>query len=297
MENSLPDLGSYVLKLRSLQPLKIENHMGRASQELALRIIDRHDPALAQSLHDSDELKPFTTSGLLRAGSTRSAYDWVRPGESFWVRFTALEKGVIEAFERFATRPPGEIEYDNRQWGVEAMVTDPEAHPWAGRAHFADLLGLSTPPVPSPKITLNFASPTSFRSKGVDVPLPIPWLVFHSLSERWQVSIPIPLPDSLLDFVEQFVVLTRYQLETSIIGGKNASKRIGFMGETTFSLMVDNDSLKKHDPALHQTLSAHRPELLQALSTLVRFAFFSGVGRQTTTGMGMCKVGTVTESR
>ncbi|CAG1011809.1 hypothetical protein ANRL4_04500 [Anaerolineae bacterium] len=297
MVNTLPDLGAYVLKLRSLQSLKIENHMGRASQELALRILDQADPALAQSLHDSDELKPFTASGLLRAGSTRSAYDWVRPGESFWVRFTALEKGVVEAFERFAAQPRGEIEFDKRGWGVEAVVTDPEAHPWAGRAHFADLLRLPTQPMPSPKITLNFASPTSFRSKGVDVPLPIPWLVFHSLTERWQVSIPIPLPEGLLDFVEQFVALTRYQLETSMIGGKNASKRVGFWGEATFSLMADNDSLKKHDPVLHQTLSSRRPELLQALSALVRFAFFSGVGRQTTTGMGMCEAGAVTESQ
>lgn len=296
MENTLPDLAAYVLKLRSLQPLRIENHMGRASQELALRIIDQQDPALAQKLHDSAELKPFTTSGLLRAGSTRSAYDAVRPGESFWLRFTALEKPVIEAFERFAAQPPHKLEYDNRTWEVEAVVIDPEAHPWAGRVHFADLLGLPTHPMPSPKITLDFASPTSFHSKGVDVPLPIPWLVFHSLTEHWQVSIPIPLPESLLDFVEQFVVLTRYQLETSMIGGKNASKRIGFVGKTTFSLMADNDSLKKHDPALYQTLSSSRPEMLQALSALVRFAFFSGVGRQTTTGMGMCKVQAATES-
>lgn len=282
------DLAAYVLELRPLQPITLENHMGRASQELALRLMGEHDPALATALHDSSDLKPFTASGLLRADSLRVAFGAPNPSDRVWLRLTALQRELIVSLDQFAARPPAQVEYDNRRWAVESVITDAARHPWAWRARYADLLAEDKHAQGSNKIALEFVTPTSFRSKGLDVPLPMPWLVFHSLSERWQTCSPIPLPERVLDFVDQFLALTRYRLETAMIGGKNASKRTGFVGQATFTIMSDNPSLKAHDPGLHAALQAEREVVLRAIMTLARFAFFSGVGRQTTTGMGMC---------
>lgn len=283
------DMVAIVLKIRAKKRLEIRSHMGRASQQLAFKIIQQHSAALSEAVHDSQDLKPFTTSSLLYGDSASPLVGSVRAGDRAWVRFTALTRPVTAAFYEYAAEPPVEEEYDKQMWEVEGVATALSEHQWTGNSSYRDLCAENTDKQ-ARKITLHFATPTTFHSKGIDVPLPMPSLVFRSLLDRWNAFAPESLSTDILNFAEQYVAVTRYRTETAMPGGKQRSKHAGFIGDVTFTILNDNPSLAKHDPDLERLLAHAHNEYSRLIITLTEFAFFSGVGRQTTTGMGMCTV-------
>jgi CRISPR-associated endoribonuclease Cas6 len=293
----MPDhnLGAIVLILRAKQTLEIRQHMGRASQQLALRIIQQRSPALSEIVHDSNVLKPFTTTGLFYEDSVRPVRGIVQVGDLMWLRMTGLNSQIVEALNQYARQPPAEEEYDNRRWILERVVCA-TVHQWTGHTNYADLLDDAQSGDPIKKITLRFTTPTTFHSKGLDVPLPIPTLIFRSLIERWNAFAPEPLPYNLLTFVEQFIAVTQYQTKTVMLDGKQGSRHSGFVGEVMFTVKADNPGLRAHDPDLTSVLKKDHVQFSALISMLARYAFFSGVGRQTTTGMGMCSIPMRTEA-
>ncbi|MGB9724346.1 MAG: CRISPR system precrRNA processing endoribonuclease RAMP protein Cas6, partial [Chloroflexia bacterium] len=86
-----------------------------------------------------------------------------------------------------AEHPPEHIELEGTPLAVERVTLDPQEHPWAGRATYEDLAGryLLSFGAPSPHVELEFASPTTFRSAGRNLPLPLPGPVFGGLVEKW----------------------------------------------------------------------------------------------------------------
>jgi CRISPR-associated endoribonuclease Cas6 len=131
----------------------------------------------------------------------------------------------------------------------------------------------------SPRVALEFVSPTTFRSQGRYLPLPLPELVFGSLLDRWQRFSPIALHPEVRRFAAEAVALSRYELRTRGLpykqGGKPAegqesrgSMQIGFMGQVVFTAL-NRDRY-----------------WLNVLHLLAAFAFYSGVGYQTGVGLG-----------
>ncbi|MCC7446732.1 MAG: CRISPR system precrRNA processing endoribonuclease RAMP protein Cas6 [Anaerolineae bacterium] len=314
------DLTAMVVKLRPIEPCEIRDHMGRASQEFMLRLLGRHDPALAAALHPaqgSHDLKPFTTSSLLHEGSTTPIYGLIREDEQVWLRLTSLARPVSIGLDALRHNPPTKQDYaeayqqgliqikdavwraipdavpicayDHRLWWLDGIDDESVQHPWAGRLNYADLRRQVEQTRRGYRFSLRFESPTTFHSKGLDVPLPIPTLIFRNLIDRWSAFAPSALPPDLFTFVEQFVAVTRYTTKTLILAGKQ-SKHVGFVGEVTFTIKANNPGLRNHDPDLANTLEGDHKRLSGFIALLTRFAFFSGVGRQTTTGMGMCFV-------
>jgi CRISPR-associated endoribonuclease Cas6 len=320
------DLTAVVLKLRAIQSIEIREHMGRASQEFALRMVGRCDPALAAALHPDQgghDLKPFTTSGLLWEGTTTPVYGQVRHNEQVWLRLTALTRQVSVCLDHLVNNPPTKKEYeepykqsliqlddtawrnipdhvrvcmyDHRLWQLEAVYSESAQHAWAGRLNYAELAKQVEHPQRNHQLMLRFVSPTTFHSKGLDVPLPIPTLIFRSLIERWNAFAPLALAPHLLTFVEQYVAVTKYQTKTVMLTGKPGSGHIGFVGDVMFTIKTDNPGLRKHDADLASVLKKDHEHFSNLISVLARSAFFSGVGRQTTTGMGMCTAPTQAE--
>jgi CRISPR-associated endoribonuclease Cas6 len=265
-------LTSLVMELQSpaggLVPL---NH-GRASHALFLRLVAERDAGLAAELHDASGPKPFTCSNLI-GGRRQGNQLALTPSTPLWLRFTGLSAPVSAVLRDIAAHPPAEVELDGRPYRLLRATLDPAEHPWAGQDDYTAMLQrhlLAAGPVQR-RISLEFASPTTFHSGGKNVPLPLPALVFGSLLERWQAFSPAAISPDLRRYAEEMVALARYQLRTRILPFKDGSLQVGFVGQAVF-LALNSDRYWVH-----------------ALHLLAEYARYAGVGYQTTMGMGQAR--------
>jgi CRISPR-associated endoribonuclease Cas6 len=263
-------LTSLVLTLAAPTNARLPASLGRAGQALLLRLIDQHDPALAQTLHDAQGLKPYTVSNLVLGKRSQGSLA-VEAGQSGWLRFTGLTPAVSQILHTMAHTPPPTVEIDGQPFAVTGATLNPADHRWAGQTSYQDLAapyllgGRADAPA---KITLHFASPTTFKSQGKNIPLPLPELVFGSLLDRWQAFAPIALNPETRRFAQEAVALSRYQLRTRGLPSKEGSMQVGFTGEATF-IALNRDRY-----------------WVNMLNLLASFAFFGGVGYQTGAGLG-----------
>lgn len=276
-------LTSLVLRLQAPRSVILPASLGRASQALLLRLINSQDPDLAAALHAGDGPRPYTASNLVLGQRLKGSLH-AEAGQTGWLRFTGLNAAVSVCLVRLANQPPAEVELDRFSLTVTGATLDPTGHPWAGQVSYQDLAGrylLSGQSIAS-QITLDFTSPTTFRSQGRYLPLPSPELVFGSLLDRWQTFAPIALNPAVRRFAAEAVGLSRYTLRTRGLpykqGGKGAggeekagAMQIGFTGQATF-IALNRDRY-----------------WLSVLHLLANFAFYSGVGYQTAVGLGQVR--------
>lgn len=293
------DLIAWVIECRATSPTTIDNHMGRAVQQFGLTCIQSVNKALSDSLHDDTDQKPFTVSGLM--GKSGSLSGDVKAGASAWIRLTGLSSDVAQALmqshdqmrQRLAGDTPVLIELDRMAWQVVAVHI--ENHAWAGNGSYQGLIDRQANSDPAKTIRLSFLSPTTFRSQSVNVPLPTPSLVFGSLLTRWMTFTShrlIDLPqDQVTAFINHHVLISQHHIRTQLVRGKQGGKEIGFVGEVVYELARTSDYLQKNDPSLEALLKQEHLWFARTIDLLADFAVYSGVGRKTTTGMGMVKSG------
>lgn len=265
-------LTSLVLELQSTAAGLVPLNHGRASHALFLRLVGERQPALAAELHDAAGPKPFTCSNLV-GGRRQGSQLAVSPNTPLWLRFTGLSAPVSEVLRDIAQRPPAQVELDSRPYRVLRATLDPAEHPWAGQGDYTAMLQrhLLNPGPLQRRIHLEFASPTTFHSGGKNVPLPLPALVFGSLLERWEAFSPAALSPDLRRYAEEMVAVARYQLRTRILPFKDGALQVGFVGQAVF-LALNSDRY-----------------WVGSLHLLAEYAFFAGVGYQTTMGMGQAR--------
>lgn len=263
---------SIVLTLVSPENVLLPQSVGRANYAATLAALGRVSPALAAAVHDAEGPKPLTCSSLLNVTPRRDGLA-VRAGAPVAVRVTGLTAEVSRALEdALPAAPPAVWELDGHPFAVQAATSEPGAHAWAGRSSYETLAAASlTHDGGDRTATLEFASPVSFKSGGVNVPLPLPGLVFGSLVERWNAFSPVALSPEMRRFGEEMIALSRYRLESRSVEQKNAALRIGGVGTATY-----------------RALGSDR-YWLGVMQMLADFAFFGGVGVQTATGMGQAR--------
>ncbi|NUQ04761.1 MAG: CRISPR system precrRNA processing endoribonuclease RAMP protein Cas6 [Anaerolineae bacterium] len=289
------DLAALLIHIRAPRPTHIYNHMGRAIFRLGLTLLDACDPALAVDIHDEGAEKPFTASGLMRGEGVH--FGDLEEGDLCWVRFTALSAATVAALERYrqttvdslASGGIVTVEIDHTLWQVQAVVWDESRLP--GRCSYQQLIDRNREVEPARSFALTFRSATTFRSSGVVFPLPRPDLVFGSLLNRWIAFTSHRLrdlpEDQVMVFLTHHIVISGYRLETATYKGKQGSTEAGFVGEAAFDLLRASDHLKKHQPELEALLRRDFVWFARTVSLLVDFAYYSGIGRKTTNGMGM----------
>lgn len=283
-------LTALVIRLRATENATLSTSVGRAIQQLALTIIKQHNPALASSLHESDQLKPYATAGLFQTGSVRPLSGAIPAGTDGWVRITGISPEIHGALEAFAHNAVSTVEIEGSVWTVEETIFDTQLNPWSGQTTPAGLWQFHAEAPAHNTLTLHFATPTSFHSQGNNIPLPLPELVFGSLMDRWDDFAPLPVPDLMSEFVDQLVVISKYRTETRLVRFKSSGSEVGFVGTVTYLVLDRNHSLHKQNPALAHSLLDAYPMLLRAIHMLSSFAFYSGVGIRTSMGMGMCRL-------
>lgn len=267
------DLLSVVLTLRSRRTASLPANLGRASHALFLRLLDAADPGLATRLHDKEGPRPFTCSNLWGARPSRGQVT-VSPEETCSLRYTALT-GELSQFwlERMLPALPEEVELDRQPFRVVSATVDQDEHLWAGTDSYQDLSAphlLAQAPILR-QWTLRFASPTAFRSKGMTVPLPLPDLVFGSLVDRWNCWSPVALSSEVRRFASEQVAVGGYRLQTRALPFKEGGLQIGAVGYCRY-VSLSGDRYWR-----------------AVLSVLADYAFFAGVGYQTTKGMGQAR--------
>ncbi len=265
-------LTSLVLTLAADRPLTLPSHLGRASHAAFLRLIAGADPALAERLHTPDERRPFTCStlwGARRQGDSLT----LSPDRPVYLRYTGLTAEVSRHLQRLAQAPPSHVEIENVPLAVQQATLDPAAHPWAGQATYEGLAATHLLPgaPPAPHAELEFASPTAFRSGGLTVPVPLPGLVYGSLVDKWNAFAPVAVSEEVRRFAEECLAISRYELATRTVAGKGEALRIGCLGRCRYTA-VNRDRY-----------------WLGLVQLLTDYAFYAGVGGQTTVGMGQAR--------
>jgi len=219
------------------------------------------NPQIADSIHASQE-SPLSLSGLLGNRRPRGT----QAGDNFYFRVGLLDGSLMEpllvGIEKWGTQP---LILGQFAFALRSIYTLPGTHRLAGSA---DYRLLANTPQTLADIELSFLSPTSFKqSRGIQ-PFPLPELVFGSLLRRWNAFAPEELH---FPAVEWEGLVSAYELKTHALKMEGGSE-IGAQGWVRYRF-------PNAEQAKLATVIAH-------------FAFFSGVGRKTSMGMGQTQIAT-----
>ena len=271
------DLLSLVLTLRPLEKTNSDRPLprwwGRAAQALMLGTIQEYNAELAETLHSDHEIRAFTTSTLM-GRFPGWAFDRDQP---YTLRLTAMENEVAGILLQAAKDGPlatsSTVELDYFPFKIETSYWNPEEHPWAAVTTYQDLSAsrlLTEERVPK-RLEMQFTSPTTFKSGGMHIPIPLPELVFGSLLERWNAIAPLAFPEEAKRYAAECLAISRYKLSTRAVPLKGGGLRVGAVGKISYiSLNYDR-------------------YWMSVMATLAEFALFSGAGAGTAMGLGQCK--------
>jgi CRISPR-associated endoribonuclease Cas6 len=269
----MTELLSLVVSVRPVEDVAISANLSGAVYVLLLRWLRDYDAELAAHWHDTDGHKPFACSSLVGAKRISKDTRLLPAGDTCWFRVTALNTEIAAALRRVMERSPQTVEVDDQLLPVEEMTTDPQRHPWAGETTYETLsapylLARETPPR---RVHLQFVTPTFFRQHGMTTPLPLPELVFGSLCDRWNAFSAVAVSDGVRQYAAQCMALSRYELRSRILMGKNDIPHMGAVGQARY-VGVRFDRYWMSVAAL-----------------LADYAFYAGVGRSTSIGAGQVR--------
>ncbi|MGC8963712.1 MAG: CRISPR system precrRNA processing endoribonuclease RAMP protein Cas6 [Candidatus Bipolaricaulaceae bacterium] len=242
-----------VLRFRAGQP--VLPAVPEAIHAAFLGLVRRADPALFAILHaPNHRVRPYTLAVLGPRG-----------GLELRLRLSVLCPDLFLRFwERWEQRGGIPLRL-GRAWLAPAEIQT--KGPWAGETPWTKFAELP----PAQRVALAFATPTTFRQGDVDIPLPVPRLLFSGLLAKWNAASPNPL-DLDPENIARFVAVKEARVRTQPIWDGRA--RIwGFVGCVEFRLKRDSPQA-----------------LRQGLAILSAFSFYAGVGRRTTHGMGLVRL-------
>lgn len=271
---TMPDLVSLVITVRPGEPVSVPGYLGRAAHALLLRWLDETDPALARQWHDANGPKPFTCSSLIGGG--RMDHDGLRrltPERTYWLRLTSLDPAISAALLSRCEQPPASVELDRVILSVESVTADPNTHPWAATAQYEDLAApylLARQSAPR-RVRLRFTSPVTFRQRELNVPLPLPGLVFGGLTDRWNAFSPVAIGPEARRYAEECVALSSFTLRSRALPVKDGGLQVGAVGEAGYVALT------------------YDRYWMSTLNLLADFALYAGVGRLTTSGLGQTR--------
>lgn len=261
-------LTATVLTLQATPDAQIAPNLGRATHAWFLDQVRRHDPSLADLLHEPNQEHPFTVSNLWRGRADADG--------TYFLRFTSYIPELSTLLtEQILPNLPTRLLLGHAPVQVQAIATTPDAHPAAGTTTFAALMQEQTLAARlAPFVTLRFVSPTAFHSNDLFLPLPLPRLVFEGLLRRWNATAPATLPAELSRFAEECVAISRHELHSERISFGDAQQHgafPGFVGTASYAFRVTD----RYWMGLIHLLAA--------------FAFYTGVGLRTTMGLGQTR--------
>lgn len=261
-------IGAIICKLRALKNGRIPETNGRLMHGAFFALLHQLSPSLAKSIHDESGLKPFTVSELTLAQKRKqNTHCLIKKGDGTSWRITLLHELLLRVI---LSAPTGTvIDIGGIPFSLEAIIADSSQCPDAGILEEDDLIAACLSEQNIHEITLQFQSPTTFRTDTSDYPLPLPALVFSSLCEKWNLSsmsLQLPAPD--ITTIASRIIPSAW---------RGQSKRV-FFGH--------DRGVRAFTGSFTYDLSALDLEHRQLILLLAQFATFSGVGRLTAQGFG-----------
>ena len=274
-------LYSAIIQLRAARACVIPQTQGRFAYAAFLSLVEEADPFLAQALHDAPSNKPFTVSQLRGLPQAHDGEIRLRAGHDCWLRVTLAGDDLFQTFingflygdpstgSGHGSRPCirlGEVVLD-----VLGVLNTPGSHPWAGYTTTEELLQTK----PQDSIAFEFAAPMSFSlgDNRVEI-MPRPELLFTALHKKWGQWCGQELsPPLSRDWLRENVLVSDWQLHSRMLR-YGAQTQVGSEGRVTFRVF-DGEG--------------EGPEARYLLNVLADFAFYAGVGRKTTQGMGQVR--------
>ncbi|MGC9529163.1 MAG: CRISPR-associated endoribonuclease Cas6 [Candidatus Bipolaricaulaceae bacterium] len=266
-------LHAVVLRLVSKTSAKIPAGLGHRVHAAFFQMIEQVDPPLAEKLHASGRRqRPFTVSPLMGARRTDGDQISLSPERRCSLRVTMLEQEIYQRVAEYLLRPqrlPG-LRLGDAELIVAEMFGTPDSSTWSGYATWESLVDEASD---NTEVTLEFASPTVFRRGDLDLPLPVPELVFGSYFAKWRAFSPIPLDSALAEkgFFSRHVGVKEHRIH-SVPFNDGRVTIPGFVGRCTFLMK-----------------GRLKAGTIRQVNALADFAFYAGTGRKTTHGMGMTR--------
>jgi CRISPR-associated endoribonuclease Cas6 len=231
------------------------------------------DPDLATTLHNANTRKSFTLSPIQGLPSPSQGLITLREGWMCWLRVTILNdvlfRTFIEYFLYGTARPS--LRLGDAHFTVSEILTTPGSHPWAGYTTLEELQKrLDEPPPPS--IAFHLHSPTSFKTQNDQFELiPYPKFVFGNLANAWKTLSGEDQVKAIEQYALSHLRLVLHRIERKALVLHNRPQ-LGVVGQVEYHFLDRIDT-----------------PLARALNLLADLAFFTGLGRKTTQGMGQCR--------
>ncbi|WP_448597125.1 CRISPR-associated endoribonuclease Cas6 [Thermoleptolyngbya sp.] len=263
---------SLVLNLQARSPIQPGYLTGKHLHALFLTLVSSVDPELGDRLHAQTTNKAFALSPLQK-GDRPDDLQWqhTRPipaGMPCWWRISLLDDQLFGNLSRLwlNLNPQHSWHLGAADLFITSILGTPQStQPWAGFASYHQLY--ETASAEASQIHFRFFTPTAFRQGTFDSALPSRENVFGSLLRRWNEYSPVPLSESIIDYLFP----SYFDLRTELV--KDArSKFIGCVGSLSFRI-----------------LGAAEAETIRQINTLADYALYAGVGRKTPMGMGMTR--------
>jgi len=285
------DLLSLTLTLKPIKlpatPEEMPTWWGRAAHALLLNLVRQVDDNLAASLHlapgpddenasgSHNQVRPFTASTLIG----RFPHHMLSLEEQYTLRLTAFRADLVEILTTQASSGPlspgATIELDYLPFTI-LSTSQSQIQNRKSQIDLTSYQELSAPyllgKIPAPRrISLQLTSPTTFKSAGKHLPVPLPGLVFGSLLERWNAYAPINFPVEVKRYAEECLAISQYELETRPVPQKSRGLRVGAVGRVSYTA-INYDRY-----------------WMSLIATLAEFSLYSGLGAGTTQGLGQCR--------
>lgn len=279
---------SLMLSLLPTRPAPILGSLGRPAQAWFLQQVTRASPEMAQGLHDLNGPKPYTVSTLLDdRGRPLLAGSWLQTNKPVWLRWTAFEPRLAELLQKkVLPNLPNNLSLYKMGFRLEGFTLDPAQHPWADQTSYADLAQKAALPEKSHIVRMEFATPTAFRSEGVDIPLPVPGHVFRGCWQKWNAYAPEPLQIHPLwpEFANACLMvseLSGINTERWVFAEGTRGAATGFTGIAGFTILPKKQCGE---------FAPYWEGSDRVLQNLAQFSFFCGIGHHTTIGLGQTRL-------
>ena len=194
-----------------------------------LNQIRDNNPELSRVLHDDQSRKAFAISPLIGNFEKKDNRLIIIENDICEWTISALSKPICDWLKTWCNHYPSILNFYAGKFVIEKISITLPATTYNSL--------WSTPYPKQSLFTLAFFSPTSFRHKHHHLPLPVPSNLFHSYLRRWNMFAPTVFSQSMfLDWIDQIVYITDYDLTCTKVSVAKQSYVIGFIGKVKFEI-------------------------------------------------------------
>ncbi len=209
----------------------------------------------------SETIPAVSYSGIIGFYSTAKDFITFHPEEFYQISLCGLNEISVKAISHLNLTDSLEF------LGAKFNIKNREDEITSYEELYTNLVG--NEPEPAKRFDLQFITPTAFAQSGVNLPLPLPTLMFRSWLERWNTFAPIYLgSDELITYLSNAVVLKNHKIQTRSYQ-LNKSFVNGFVGDVMLQVLNRTD-----------------PLLANVANLLIQYARFCSTGMKTRLGMG-----------